>query len=157
MRAEGLEPQDLSVTRTSPRAFAVSPDANPEQAEGPRVLSPDGRHRLCTKTGIKGESRHQAVVVRCGGERGLIDGVTCGWSQLKGAQIVSFATLVYMVMAYVVAAERGVCPVAALAILSRSWRRLPPPWFERDRRPRRPAPASFPRPADLITCPSRSS
>jgi lysylphosphatidylglycerol synthetase-like protein (DUF2156 family) len=60
-----------------------------------------------------------------------------GWSQLQGAQIVSFAyAAVYLVMAFFVARwNRGVLPVAAgLAILFAVVAAVAgPPWFDRDK------------------------
>jgi lysylphosphatidylglycerol synthetase-like protein (DUF2156 family) len=60
-----------------------------------------------------------------------------GWSQLQGAQIVSFGIIVvYLVMAYVVSRwNRGVLPVAAaLAILLAVVAAVAgPSWFERDK------------------------
>jgi lysylphosphatidylglycerol synthetase-like protein (DUF2156 family) len=60
-----------------------------------------------------------------------------GWSQLQGAQIVSFAyALVYLVMAYYVSRwNRGVLPVAAaLAILFSVIAAVAgPAWFDRDK------------------------
>ncbi len=60
-----------------------------------------------------------------------------GWSQLQGAQIVSFGyIIVYLVMAYVVSRwNRGVLPVAAaLAILFAVVAAVAgPAWFERDK------------------------
>jgi protein-S-isoprenylcysteine O-methyltransferase Ste14 len=69
---------------------------------------------------------------------GLIAVVTFGgWSQLQGAQIVSFAyILIYVVMAYFVSRwNRGVLPVAAaLAILFAVLAAVAAPgWFERDK------------------------
>ena len=60
-----------------------------------------------------------------------------GWSQLQGAQIVSFGyIIVYLVMAYVVSRwNRGVLPVAsALAVLLAVVAGVAgPAWFERDK------------------------
>jgi lysylphosphatidylglycerol synthetase-like protein (DUF2156 family) len=60
-----------------------------------------------------------------------------GWSQLQGAQMVSFGyIIVYLVMAYVVSRwNRGVLPVAAaLAILFAVVAAVAgPAWFERDK------------------------
>jgi hypothetical protein len=60
-----------------------------------------------------------------------------GWSQLQGAQIVSFAyAIVYLVMAYYVSRwNRGVLPVAAaLAILFSVIAAVAgPAWFDRDK------------------------
>jgi hypothetical protein len=60
-----------------------------------------------------------------------------GWSQLQGAQVVSFGyVLVYLVMAFFVARwNRGVLPVAAaLAILFAVVAAVAgPAWFERDK------------------------
>jgi lysylphosphatidylglycerol synthetase-like protein (DUF2156 family) len=60
-----------------------------------------------------------------------------GWSQLQGAQLVSFGyVLVYLVMAYYVSRwNRGVLPVAAaLAILFAVVAAVAgPAWFERDK------------------------
>jgi hypothetical protein len=69
---------------------------------------------------------------------GLIAVVTFGgWSQLQGAQVVSFGyILVYLVMAFVVSRwNRGVLPVAAaLAILFAVVAAVAgPAWFERDK------------------------
>jgi hypothetical protein len=69
---------------------------------------------------------------------GLIAVVTLGgWSQLQGAQVVSFGyILVYLVMAFVVSRwNRGVLPVAAaLAILFAVVAAVAgPAWFERDK------------------------
>jgi lysylphosphatidylglycerol synthetase-like protein (DUF2156 family) len=60
-----------------------------------------------------------------------------GWSQLQGAQIVSFAyIIIYLAMAYVVSRwNRGVLPVAAaLAVLFAVVAAVAgPAWFERDK------------------------
>jgi hypothetical protein len=60
-----------------------------------------------------------------------------GWSQLQGAQVVSFGyILIYLVMAFVVSRwNRGVLPVAAaLAILFAVVAAVAgPAWFERDK------------------------
>ena len=79
-----------------------------------------------------------AVILLLLASAGLILIITLGgWSQLQGAQIVSFGyALVYVVMAFFVARwNRGVLPVAAaLAILFAVVAAVAgPAWFERDK------------------------
>jgi lysylphosphatidylglycerol synthetase-like protein (DUF2156 family) len=79
-----------------------------------------------------------AVILLLLASAGLILVITLGgWSQLQGAQIVSFGyVLVYVVMAFFVARwNRGVLPVAAaLAILFAVVAAVAgPAWFERDK------------------------
>jgi protein-S-isoprenylcysteine O-methyltransferase Ste14 len=79
-----------------------------------------------------------AVILLLLGSAGLILVITLGgWSQLQGAQVVSFGyVLVYVVMAlFVTRWNRGVLPVAAgLAILFAVVAAVAgPAWFERDK------------------------
>jgi lysylphosphatidylglycerol synthetase-like protein (DUF2156 family) len=88
----------------------------------------------------KGESKgtRAGVIVLLLASAGLILVITIGgWSQLQGAQLVSFGyVIVYVVMAFFVGRwNRGVLPVAAaLAILFAVVAAVAgPAWFERDK------------------------
>jgi hypothetical protein len=88
----------------------------------------------------KAESKatRAAVILLLLTSAGLILVITLGgWSQLQGAQVISFGyVIVYLVMAFYVARwNRGVLPVAAaLAILFAVVAAVAgPAWFERDK------------------------
>jgi hypothetical protein len=143
MRAEGLEPprpcghEDLNLAR-----MPIPPrPQTPAHASGYRVLS-----TLMADTVLlhpnreKAESKatRAAVILLLVVSAVLIAVVTLGgWSELQGAQAVSFGYIVvYLAMAYFVNRwNRGVLPVAAaLAILFAVVAAVAgPAWFERDK------------------------
>jgi len=96
------------------------------------VLTHPNRHKAESK------ATRAAVILLLLTSAGLILVITIGgWSQLRGAQFVSFGyVIVYLVMAvYVARWNRGVLPVAAgLAILFAVIAAVAAPsWFERDK------------------------
>jgi hypothetical protein len=144
MRAEGLEPprpfghQDLNLARNSNSATPAYRPAQSGQTQG--IVTPMADTVLIHPNRDKAEAKATkgAVILLLLASAGLILVITLGgWSQLQGAQVVSFGyVLVYLVMAFFVARwNRGVLPVAAaLAILFAVVAAVAgPAWFERDK------------------------
>jgi hypothetical protein len=143
VRAEGLEPprspdhEDLSLARMPFRHARVTP-AQAGLTQG--IVTSMADTVLIHPNRDKAESKatRVGVILLLLASAGLILVVTLGgWSQLQGAQPVSFAyVLVYVGMALFVARwNRGVLPVAAaLAILFAVVAAVAgPAWFERDK------------------------